>query len=53
MDKNQFFFDKHVSLYYHTACFTVNKGKYLVLVFVNLREQNGEINKNVTVKDLG
>ncbi len=54
MDKDQFFFDKHVSLYYYIVCFIVHKGIDKCIVFVNIRDRTtGKLQANVTVKDLG
>lgn len=53
MDSNYFFYDKHVSLYYHVACFMTKKENDRVLVFVKLRDPAGELLKDVTVKDFG
>jgi hypothetical protein len=53
MASNYFFYDKHVSLYYHVACFMVKKENDRVLVFVKLRDAAGELLKDVTVKDFG
>lgn len=39
MNKDQFYFDKHVSLYYHIACFIVIKGNDKCIVFVNVRDR--------------
>ena len=53
MNENYFFFDKHVSLYYHAACFMVKKQQDNVLVFVKLRDMSGELLKEIKVKDFG
>jgi hypothetical protein len=41
MNEAYYFYDKHVSLYYHVACFLAGKGSDTVLVFVSLRDDKG------------
>jgi hypothetical protein len=41
MNSKYFYFDKHVSLYFHVCCFLVKSKNDYVLVFVSLRDSNG------------
>lgn len=43
MSGDNFFFDKHVSLYYHVACFIADFNDEKVVVFVKLRDDQGNI----------
>jgi hypothetical protein len=43
MAGNYFFFEKHVSLYYHVACFIAEIKEEKVLVFVKLRDDQGNL----------
>lgn len=53
MNENNFFFDKHVSLYYHSACFIGQISQERAIIFVRIRNQQGDLEKQVTVKDFG
>ena len=53
MNPNYYFFDRHVSLYFHVVCFMVKKGQDNLLIFVRLRDASGELFKEIKVRDFG